>query len=241
MLLKFLTGFGMFVGYYLIAILLLLTVKVSLKPPKELFRKMLHLTCAMSVLVLLYVFDTWYLAFFAAILFAIALYPLISYAERFPRIMEILIQRRDGEIKSSLIIVFYMMAVLIGIFWGWLGEEWKYIIVVSIMAWGFGDAAAALVGKAFGHNPIRHAPVNGSKTWEGTIAMYCVSVAVIFVSLLFQTSYPWYLCLAGALLVAPVCALVELISSNGIDTITVPFAAAISISSLNILFSFMGV
>lgn len=240
-MLEFLIGFGMFAGYYLIMISLLLTVKMSLKPPKELFRKMLHLTCTISILVLLYVFDTWYLAFFAVLLFAIALYPLMTYAERFPRVMEILIQRRDGEIKSSLIIVFYMMAVLIGIFWGWLGEEWKYIIVVSIMAWGFGDAAAALIGKAFGHNPIKRAPVNGSKTWEGTTAMYSVSAAVIFVSLLIKTSYPWYLCLAGGLLVAPVCALVELISRNGIDTITVPFAAAISLSTLRILFTFMGV
>ncbi|MFA5523253.1 MAG: hypothetical protein WDA24_02740 [Tissierellales bacterium] len=241
MLGEFFVGLGIFFGYYLIAASLLLLFRTYLKPPKELFRKLLHMACIMSVLVLLYAFDTWYLAMLTTIVFALILYPVIAYIERFPRIMEILVQRKNGEIKSSLIIVFLMMAVLIAVFWGWQGEEWKYIIIVSVMAWGYGDAAAALVGKAFGRNPISHRLVTGNKTREGTIAMYIVSAMVIFVSLLVHSSLAWYLCLIGALLVAPICAVVELISNNGLDTITVPFATAVPIFSLIMLFSYMGV
>ncbi len=241
MLREFLAGLGLFLGYYIIAASSLLIIRASFKPPKELFRKLLHVACFMSVLVLLYAFDTWYLAMLTAIVFALILYPVITYIERFPKIMEMLIQRKNGEIKSSLIIVFFMMAILISIFWGWLGEEWKYIVIVSVMAWGFGDAAAALVGKAFGRNPIKHRLVEGTKTKEGTIAMYLVSAVVILVSLLVYSSLPWYLCLIGALLVAPISAVAELISHRGLDTITVPFATAIPIFSLIILFSFMGV
>lgn len=238
---EFLVGFSIFVGYYVIAASLLLIVRALLKPPKELFRKMLHVACFLSVFVLLYAFDTWYLAMLTAIVFAFALYPVITYIERFPKVMEMLIQRKKGEIRSSLMIVFFMMAMLIAIFWGWMGDEWKYIIIVSVMAWGFGDAAAALVGKAFGRNKINHPFVEGTKTREGTMAMCIVSGIVILLSLLLQTSLPWYLCLAGALLVAPICALAELISHHGLDTITVPLATAIPIFSLMILFSFMGV
>jgi dolichol kinase len=238
---EILAGFGMFVGYYVIAASLLLTIKACLKPPKELFRKLLHIACVMSVLVLLYAFDTWYLAMLASIAFALLVYPVIAFAERFPKMMEMLIERKSGEIRSSLMIVFFMMAVLIAVFWGGFGEQWKYIVIISIMAWGFGDAAAALVGKAFGRNPINHRLVEGTKTREGTIAMCLVSAAVIFVSLIIYTSLPWYLCLAGALLVAPICALAELISRHGLDTITVPFAAAIPIFSLILLFTFLGV
>lgn len=241
MLREVLAGFGVFTVYYIIAALILLIVLALLKPPKELFRKLLHLTCAMSVIVLLHVFNTWYLAMLAAIAFPIFLYPLISFIERFPKIIGIFNQRKRGEIRSSLIISFFAIGMLIAIFWGWLGEQWKYIIIVSVMAWGFGDAAAALVGKAFGRNLIRHRWVEATKTREGAIAMYSVSAVVILLSLIIYTSLPLYLCLAGALLVAPICAVVELISHHGLDTITVPFATAIPIFSLMILFSFMGV
>ena len=155
--------------------------------------------------------------------------------------MEMLVQRKNGEIKSSLIIVFFMMAMLIAIFWGLMGEQWKYIIIVSVMTWGFGDAAAALVGKAYGRNPIKHPWIDGTKTREGTIAMCSVSATAILLCLMIYTSLPWYLCVVGAILVAPISAVIELISHHGLDTITVPFATAIPMFSLMILFSYIGV
>ncbi|HYE11381.1 MAG TPA: hypothetical protein VEF53_14510 [Patescibacteria group bacterium] len=66
MLREALVGFGMIIGYYVIAASLLLFIRVFLKPPKELFRKLLHMACVMSVWVLLYAFDAWYLAMLAA-------------------------------------------------------------------------------------------------------------------------------------------------------------------------------
>lgn len=233
-------GFGLFIGYYVIAASSLLLIRFALKPPKELFRKLLHMACVMSVWVLLYGFKTWYLAMLTPLVFALIVYPVIAYIERFPRVMELLIQRKAGEIKRSLLIVFFMMAILIAVFWGGLGEEWKYIVATSVMAWGFGDAAAALVGRALGRHPIHHPWVEGTKTREGTFAMYVVSGIAIFLCLMHFTPLPWYLSLAGALIVAPICALVELFSHRGMDTITVPLATAIPVFSLMILFSLMG-
>jgi uncharacterized membrane protein len=45
MLREALVGSGMFIGYYVIAVSLLLIIRIFLKPPKELFRKLLHMAC----------------------------------------------------------------------------------------------------------------------------------------------------------------------------------------------------
>jgi dolichol kinase len=169
-------------------------------------------------------------------LFPLALYPIVTFLEKFPRIIGFFNQREKGEVRKSLILAFFMMALLILVFWGWLGEHWKYIIIVSVMAWGYGDAAAALVGKALGRNHIRHPWVEGTKTREGTIAMYVVSTVIIFFILMLYSALPWFACLAGALLVAPICSVVELISRNGLDNVTVPLATAVPIFLLIMLF-----
>ncbi len=239
--LKFLIGFGIFVGYYVIVGILFLIIKMLFQPPRELFRKMLHIMCAMSIFILLHKFDIWYLAILNVAVFSLALYPIINYLERFPKVMEVLVERKKGEIRSSLVIIFTAMSILIAIFWGWLGEQWKYIIIASIMAWGFGDATAALVGKAYGKNIIKSRFTDGKKTVEGTTAMAFATFIAVSVILLIYASFPWYLCLLAAAVVAPICAIIELISHHGFDTITVPLAAAVSLYFIIMLFSFMGV
>lgn len=239
MLIKFLIGFGIFVGYYIAVVLLFIVVKALFKPPRELFRKMLHIMCAMSIFLLIHKFDKWYLAVLNLVVFSLLLYPVVSYLERFPKVMEVLVQRKSGEIRSSLVLVYVAMSILIAVFWGWLGEQWKYIIIASIMAWGFGDAIAALIGKAFGKNIVKGRLVDGKKTAEGTTAMSFAACIAIFVVLLIYTSFPWYLCLLAAVIVAPISAIVELISHHGSDTITVPLASAISLYFVIMLISFV--
>lgn len=95
------------------------------------------------------------------------------------------------------------------------------------MAWGYGDAAAALVGKYKGKNIITHKWIDGNKTREGTLAMYIVSTLAIFICLIICTNTSWYICLLVSFIIAPISALVELLSKGGMDTITVPFATAI--------------
>jgi len=109
------------------------------------------------------------------------------------------------------------------------------------MAWGFGDSLAALVGKAYGKNIVKSRYTDGKKTVEGTITMFLAAFIAIFIVLLISTSFPWYLCLLAASIVAPICALVELISHHGFDTITVPLSVAVPLYFIMVLFSFMGV
>lgn len=207
----------------------------------ELFRKFLHIICTCFIIVLVNMFDTWYDAVFAMIVFIIIIYPLLTLAERHPKYGDFFSERRKGEVKMSTILLTVMVIVLIIVFWGWLGTDLKYIINAAVLAWGFGDAAAALVGKAFGRHFIEHKHVEGKKTVEGTLAMYTVSSLAIFVTTMLYNIGPWYLCLAIAILVAPICAIVELFSLRGSDTITVPLSAAISTFIVVSFISYMGV
>jgi len=152
----------------------------------------------------------------------------------------IAVERSSGEFKKSLIVVQVSIALLIFIFWGLLGSEWKYIAVVAVMAWSFGDAAAALVGKRFGRRQIRHPRIEGAKTMEGTQAMYFTAGLAIFLTFIFYAGQPWQVSLAVALLVAPISAVVELFSNRGMDTLTVPISTGLAVLSLMSLFSLLG-
>ncbi|MCA9961999.1 MAG: hypothetical protein KC443_23340 [Anaerolineales bacterium] len=236
-----LIGFGLFISYFIVAAMLALTIKVYLKPPFEVVRKMYHLVIVLSIFPLLELFSAWYVAVLATLMFALVVYPLLALLEDSAFYRRIAVEREGGEFKRSLIIVQLSLALLVSIFWGVLGIDWRYIAVVAVMAWGFGDAAAALVGKTFGHRRILHPWVEGAKTVEGTLAMFVVAGLAIFGTLLVYANQPWQISLTVALLTAPVCSAVELFSRRGMDTITVPLSAGLSILPLMTLFSFLGV
>lgn len=241
MLQEVLKGFGLFVGYYAVMAGGLLLLRGVLKPPRELFRKLLHMVCALSIFVLVYAVETWYGAMLAALLFAAALYPLITWLEKHTKFLEMLTQRREGEIRSSLLLVFFMMALLIAVIWGWFGEEWRFLIITAVLTWGLGDAAAALVGKQWGRNPFNSKWLDGKKTREGTAAMLLASALALAVCLAIYTNLPWHYCLLSAVLVAPFSAGAELFTRKGMDTLTVPIATAVPLVALMFLFARMGI
>ncbi|MGE4485808.1 MAG: phosphatidate cytidylyltransferase [Oscillospiraceae bacterium] len=232
MIQEFVKGFFSLCGYFLVGALMILAVKFLLKPPREYTRKLMHTVCFLSIFILIEAFDTWFLAAGASVLFALIVYPVLALCEKHPKFAALFNQRRKGEVKTSLLCVFIMMAVMITVFWGVLGEPWKYIIVAAVLAWGFGDAAAALVGINFGRHQIHSRLVEGPKTWEGTLAMYIISACSIFISLLFYAELSWYMCMLVALLVAVVAAFSELVSRKGRDTVNVPLATALPLFGL---------
>lgn len=71
--------------------------------------------------------------------------------------------------------------------------------------------------------------------------MFVVAGLAIFFTLLVYAGQSWQVSLAVATIVAPVSATVELFSRRGLDTLTVPLAAAFTILSLMFLFSLLGV
>lgn len=223
-------GFIYLVGFYVSALLLVLMVRKLHLIPSEVIRKTFHITCAMSVFLLIYTSETWQIATLISFAFIVVVYPVLTLLEHTGIYKRFLNERSKGEVKSSLILAYVMMMILFMVYWGWGGSFWKAVIPIAIMAWGYGDAAAALVGKRFGKHFVHVPGVDQKKTLEGTFAMAFASAAAIFFTAWAYAVFPWYLCLLLAILVAPVCALVELVSHRGIDTLTVPLSAATAIS-----------
>ncbi len=233
MFFQLLTCLGGLLAYLVAAALCLLALRKWVKMPRELFRKALHLCAVSSVFVVLYGSPSWQVATLTCLLLVALIYPVLHLLERLPLYNQLLPQRNDGEIKKSLVIFFLMLAGLMALFQGLLQETNKLVIVVAVLAWGFGDAAAALVGKKFGKRKIAFSLADGKKTWAGTVAMFLVAFGVSLAALHHGLALSRGLRLLLAFVVGAVCAFVELISKGGWDTLTVPLAASVALYSLS--------
>lgn len=217
-------GFGILLLYFVVCAAAALALRRFISMPREVFRKLLHTILLGSILVLTHAFQTWWYAAFASILFMLMVFPILAAAESIPGYSQLLVERSNGEIKRSLVVVFSMFAVLITLCWGLLGE--KYLVRASVFAWGFGDTAAALVGKRYGKNFIEGRLVEGRKSLEGTLAMFVVAFFTILAVLIANSAVVWYGYLPTAAVTAAACAAVELYTKNGMDTLTCPLTAA---------------
>jgi phytol kinase len=224
-----LIGAAILMAYYLLIVVLVPTLlKRYTSIPFEVVRKIQHVGYSLSIFILLRRFSTWYMALGAAFLLVLVAYPALLIVERFSWYRETFVDRgKGGELRRQLIYVQLSFALLILIFWGLLGVRWQYIVALAVVPWGFGDAAAALVGKAWGHRRVLSRFIENAKTCEGTLAMAVVSGTTLFWTLLLYAQQSWLVSLLTASIVAPVCSLVELFSRRGTDTLTVPFFTAL--------------
>lgn len=218
----FIVSFSKLLLYFIFCATCALVIRRFTSVPDELYRKILHLILLGSAPVLLYMFDTWQSSSLAAIVFAVIIFPILSLAEHLKGYSNLLAERDSGEIKRSLIAVFGMFAVIIWVCWGIIGA--KYLALAVILGWGLGDGAAALVGKRFGKHHLEGKFIDGKKTLEGTVAMFVVSFITIIAVLLSNSVLPWHGYIPIGAITAAVCAIVELNTKNGLDTLTCPAA-----------------
>jgi len=209
--------------YFVIAASTALGARMLIRMPDELFRKILHCILLGSLPVFLFSFHTWWMAALEAVGFATIVYPLLVFLDRFPFFEKLTTERKHGELQHSLLLVFNMFAIVMAVCWGWLGD--RYLAMASIFAWGFGDAAAALVGKPFGKHKITWKYTDGKKSFEGSSAMFVTSLITVTGILLLRGG----LHITGYLLIPPAVALTataaELYSKNGNDTVICPLCA----------------
>jgi len=199
--------------------------------PSEVVRKVQHLAFAFGTLLLLWLFGDWTEALAALGGLALLAYPVLMAWEGRPSYRRWLTDRRPrgGELRRQLLQAVGTQALLIIVFWGVLGPEWRPAIAVAAMVWGFGDAAAALVGRYLGRRRWVLRAVEGAKTVEGTAAMVATAAVAAFVTLAAYGSTPWWLSVFAALSVALVAGGTELFSRDGSDTVTVPLASALAL------------
>ncbi len=225
-----LCGFGAVILYFFIAAFVALVVRKFTPIKDELFRKGLHCILLGSLLVWVLVFSTWWHAAITSIIFAVAVYPALCFAERIKGFSEFITERNHGELKHSLLIVFFMFFVVICICWGWLGD--KLLVLASVYAWGFGDAAAALIGKRYGKHALTGKHIEGRKSMEGSLAMFVTSFICVGIILLLRGGLSVFDYIIISAVTAAASAAVELFSLNGMDTITCPLAAMLTMLPL---------
>ena len=231
---QILQGTGSIILYFVIAAGGAIGSRFLIKIPNELFRKILHCILLGSLFMFTFAYGEWWISALAAVIFEIIVYPLLIVLERFKNFSEITTERKKGELKNSLLLVFTMYAVVVSICWGWLGD--KYLALAAIYAWGFGDAVAALIGKKFGKHKIKWKCTDGKKSMEGSFSMFLVS----FISVMIILSYRGGINMVGVIVISLVTALVsmfsELCSKNGNDTVICPMSAMIILIPLVYLF-----
>ena len=127
----------------------------------------------------------------------------------------------------SFVGIFVLMTVLVAVFRGGFGAERLYIAIGAIMAWGPGDAVAAIVGKRMGKHKLQGKYIEGIKSVEGSIGMAITAFVCLLPVLLFMSSLPWYVSVIFSLVIAPIASLTELFTKGGWDTVTVPAAASL--------------
>jgi dolichol kinase len=234
---EFLLGVLYLLIYYLFCASSALLLRLKTKIEDEVFRKLLHCILLGSMLVWVAVIPTWWQAALFSLFFAIAIYPVLYLAERIKGYSKTLTERTPGELKSSLLVVFFMFAVVIAVCWGWFED--KYLVLASIYAWGVGDAFAALIGKRYGKHKIHGKFLNGKKSWEGTATMFLCAFASVGIILLCRGGLAPLGYLVIPLVVAAVSAAAELYSRNGYDTIICPLFAMAALLPLTYLFGGM--
>ena len=220
---EFLNGAGVFLLYILSLAGVFLTARAFVRIPDELFRKILHFILLGAYIPLCFAFDTWWKASALAVVLMGVFYPVITLAERLPAFASFLTQRRDGEIKNSMILALSMMALSTAVCWGLFGD--RYLVLACVYAWGVGDAFAALVGRRFGRHKVCLPFADPRKSAEGTAAMFISSAIAVVTVLLLRGGLRFGACLGIGVAAAAVSAYAEACTKGGYDTFTCPAAA----------------
>ena len=222
---------GIFAIYIVCWVIFLVPVRFLTKIPSFIFRKLLHIAAFSCFSVVVLSAKIWSASAILAILIAALIFPILSILENEPWYEKLFVQKSKGEVKRSLLELFFMFAALIAVGWGIFGEP--VLVACAILMWGVGDAAAALVGVPFGKHKVKLKGTDGKKSWEGSIAMLIVSfIAGFLILFIFQkTAVPK--AVLTALLGAFLGALIELYSPTEWDTVTVLVVITVILLLLN--------
>ena len=217
-----LVTFGRYVVYIALFAMVLILLRAILCIPKDIFRKLLHIAAFTSSIFVVLTGENWIADTLTLVLFAAVVYPVLSLAEHWRGFGGLFVEKKPGEVRNSLLLLFLSQAVFVALSCGLIGKP--YIVIASTAAWGLGDIAAAWVGRPFGKHKIRLKIADPGKSWEGSAAMAVVSALACFFVLLLLRVYPVTTAVFVSLAVGLVSAFAEMCSRGGMDTVTVPAA-----------------
>lgn len=218
-----LTCLGRLILYIIPCVMVLLPVRFLTGIPSYVFRKLLHAVAFTCFTVMILNAENWQAAAIASVVTALVLYPLLSLVENEKWYEGLFVQKSRGEIKRSLLMLFFMFAAVIAVAWGIFGN--MHIAAASILMWGMGDASAALVGIPYGKHKIKTR--YAVKSWEGTLSMFAAAFLSGVIVLHFFGAFDTGRTVLAALHAGIIGAATELFSPGEWDTVTVPVAIMI--------------
>lgn len=227
---EYLKVLGIYLGYIVVLAAVLIVVRFTTRVPDYIFRKLLHFVAFTSIIPLVSFTDIWWIAVAVEVLFLIVVIVALRIFESFSFYKNLFVEKAKHEIIFSFISLFGLITVLLAIFWGGFGEEHLYIAVGAIMAWGPGDAVAAIVGRQKGKHKLTGRLIEGTKSVEGSVGMAVTAFVCLFPVLLLMSALPWHVSLVFALAIAPIASLTELFTKGGWDTVTVPAVVSLVLS-----------
>ncbi len=222
---------GVLAAYIIPSVLILLPIRFLTRLPSFIIRKLLHIVAFTCVSLMILAAHSWQAAALASVIIAAVIYPLLMAAEHerwYPRLF---VEKKPGEIKKSMLMLFLMFAALIAVCWGVFGKP--QLAATAILMWGTGDAAAALVGIPFGKHKVKSKLTDGKKSWEGSTAMLIVSLMAGTGMLTLAQGMSVLHALPISFIAALLGTATELFSPSEYDTVTVPTVIAAALLLLN--------
>ena len=226
---------GLYWGYIIVLAVSLIVLRFTARVPDYIFRKLLHIVAFTSILPLVLGTEDWRAAVLVELIFLAVVIAALHFFEKFAFYSGLFVEKGKHEVITSFIMLFSLLTILMAVFWGGCGPDYAYISVAAVMAWGPGDAAAAIVGRNWGKHKLTGSHIEGVKSVEGTVAMGVTSFVCTLVTLLLMAPMGPLYAVAVSAVIAPVAALVELNTKHGLDTVTVPIAASLILALFGML------
>ena len=219
-------SFGIYVSFILFFAVIVVIIHHFINIPGYVYRKLLHIIMTLAIFPLIYSTHTYWITLIVLAMMLGGVTVGLLIIERLSFYQSLFAEKKKHEVMISFIFYFVVCALLIYLFWGLKGESYIYIIFASILAWGLGDAAAAIIGNRFG-KPILHGVlIEGHKSIEGSIANFVVASISALIILLIFAPYAWYYSILIALGVGLVSTIFELFTRFGLDNLTIPLSVA---------------
>lgn len=204
---------GLFLSLAYLGIILWIAIKLE-HLPKEFSRTFVHIMVSnWWIIATLYIHD-FYLALSVPLVFIV----FNALNIKFNWIPCINSKLRYGNWGT----VYYALTVALLTWLTFSNPDLQVIGGVGILAMGYGDGFAAILGQRFGKHTFTI--FKGTKSLEGSLAMFMTTLIVLILYIYNVSTLPSLLCLISLAFVAT---LVEAISPFGLDNIFVPLITSL--------------
>lgn len=204
--------------------------------PQDFTRKFVHIGAGMWVFGVVALFETWYIG-----IIPFATFIIINYIFWRFKILDAV----DAPDSTPGTVYFALsISILFILFWRTGSpKDLGYLAVAGTMAMTWGDALAAIIGKRLGKH--RYTVAGGTRSYEGSLVMFLASGTAMFLVLLLlpgsslsPTAVPlgFATSLMAALVAASVATVAEGLSPHGMDNISVPLLAGLTLYGMVMVF-----